>query len=183
MIPGIASQPSEFADGMKVNTISELTSTNGVQHMGRTSGVAIEAGKVGQVVACSTLATQAMTGTITDWAGATITLGAGVWLIVANISASATANSGAGYYATTWAQITDSANNMINNQLKSISVSAATATTPGLYGILSFSTVVYPTSATTYKIRGQRTGDGGGLNGTLWHQVLYYSEFFAVRIA
>ena len=48
LIAGITGQPVELFDGAKINSISEYTSGNGVQLQGRTNGVAIEAGKVGE---------------------------------------------------------------------------------------------------------------------------------------
>lgn len=55
-MPGIAGQQTVLTDGAQIpsdkvfnaNAISELTMGNGVQMQGRTSGTAIEAGKVGE---------------------------------------------------------------------------------------------------------------------------------------
>jgi len=82
MIPGISSQPSEFADGMKVNTISELTATNGVQLQGRTSGVAIEAGKVGYWIQAAVNAVASVPPGGRYFVTDSLTLTAGAWEIV-----------------------------------------------------------------------------------------------------
>jgi hypothetical protein len=48
LIPGIASQKTELIDGVKVDTLDELTVGNGVMRKGRTSGTAVAAGFVGE---------------------------------------------------------------------------------------------------------------------------------------
>lgn len=50
IIPGVTGQKAELFDGAKIDAISEYTAGNGTQLQGRTSGVAIEAGKVGEVI-------------------------------------------------------------------------------------------------------------------------------------
>jgi len=50
MIPGINGQKTELFDGAKIDAISEYTAGNGVQLQGRTNGVQIEAGKVGELI-------------------------------------------------------------------------------------------------------------------------------------
>jgi len=82
MIPGISSQPSEFADGMKVNTISELTPSSGVQIQGRTSGVAIGSGLVGEVLRSGTFTAVTLTVSGNTYTTPSlITLSPGSWLI------------------------------------------------------------------------------------------------------
>jgi hypothetical protein len=49
IIPGVTGQKAELFDGAKIDAISEYTAGNGTQLQGRTNGVAIEAGKVGEV--------------------------------------------------------------------------------------------------------------------------------------
>ena len=89
MIPGISSQPSEFADGMKVNTISELTSTNGVQLQGRTSGVAIGSGLVGETfIQSKTYANRtgiANNNTAVNVTASPLALPSGIWLLSATV--------------------------------------------------------------------------------------------------
>lgn len=66
IIAGITGQPAELIDGAKVNSLIEYTTGNGVQLQGRTSGVAIEAGKVGEKIEA------AITPTYTTSSGASV---------------------------------------------------------------------------------------------------------------
>jgi len=69
-----------FTDGIKTDTIEEVTTGNGVQIQGRTDGTAIEAGNIGEVKDSGT--TWGLTGlTTTPATLATLTLPAGVWQI------------------------------------------------------------------------------------------------------
>lgn len=49
LIPGTNGQKTELIDGVKADLISELTVGNGVQLIGRTNGVAIGSGLVGEM--------------------------------------------------------------------------------------------------------------------------------------
>jgi hypothetical protein len=83
--PGITGQPAELLDGAKVNSLTEYTTGNGVQLQGRTSGVAIEAGKVGEVRSAGpTTTTITITNGSTYYDIVTLTLTAGTWLVNSN---------------------------------------------------------------------------------------------------
>ena len=83
LIPGPSGTKVQLVDGAQVDLISALTAGNGVQLEGRTSGVAIEAGKVGYWIQATvnTVASTPSLGTryfVTD----SLTLTAGSWEIV-----------------------------------------------------------------------------------------------------
>jgi hypothetical protein len=90
IIAGIAGQPAELLDGAKVNSLIEYTSGNGVQLQGRTNGVAIEAGKVGQVLGPTT--SSSFTPGAVSWtaSGPTVTLTTGIWLLFGSFSSNTT---------------------------------------------------------------------------------------------
>ena len=94
LIPGIVGQQTTLTDGVKVDSISELTAGNGVQLQGRTSGAAIPSGSVGQVVALNT--TNVTVGGAGSWfinISPLITLSPGSWLIFPSAVFAATTSS------------------------------------------------------------------------------------------
>ena len=85
LIAGITGQPVELFDGAKINSISEYTSGNGVQLQGRTNGVAIEAGKVGETTTID-VATPTIGSNQTNYALTSRSLPAGRWMIVVTMT-------------------------------------------------------------------------------------------------
>lgn len=77
--PGISGQPTELLDGAKVDYIREYTLGNGTQLQGRTNGIAIEAGKPGEI-RVATMANTALTSGNAVVAG-TLTLKRGLYVV------------------------------------------------------------------------------------------------------
>jgi hypothetical protein len=80
LIPGIAGQKTELFDGAKIDAISEYTAGNGVQLQGRSNGVAIEAGKVGEEKS-AVKTTPVTMNTSIKYLDCTLSLEAGVWMV------------------------------------------------------------------------------------------------------
>jgi hypothetical protein len=83
--PGIVGNKTQLIDGVQVDAISELTTSNGVQIAGRTSGVAIGAGYVGETIAASSIGTisqgSPVLGQYYDMSNGSISLTPGIWTI------------------------------------------------------------------------------------------------------
>ena len=166
-----------------VDQINELTSTNGVQIKGRTSGSAIAAGYVGEKITwASAPSTTATPTTIADWTNASIPLTSGTWLVIANIMADAYTAATAGTNAITTISITDSSNNVVQNQEKSVQCLTPANGNMRTVTCLSFGFVANLNASTTYKIRHVRNSVSGNA-GNSYNEASYRSEFFAIRIA
>lgn len=85
LIPGISGQKTEMADGAKINALSEYTLGNGVQIQGRTSGIAISSGLVGEKIEALSITTLSQASptlnTYYDMTGASLPLTIGIWMI------------------------------------------------------------------------------------------------------
>ena len=91
LIPGITSQKTQMIDGVQIDTVDELTTGNGCQIKGRTSGTAIAAGYVGET---RTLAFNSISAvTANPVASNGIALPAGTWLIYGRVNLSGAASS------------------------------------------------------------------------------------------
>ena len=162
-----------------------LTPSGGV--VGRTSGVAVPAGQIGQIVTwTSTPSDQTVTTTETDWTNAFISLPAGVWQINASIAVAVTTGSGTNVDCSNIVTLTDSSNVKIQDMARVLRTSwvSATAGAVGQYGVLSMSCVVTPGSTTTYKLRVQRNDGGVAGTATVFGTgPTLKSNLFATRIA
>jgi hypothetical protein len=152
---------------------------------GATNGAAIAAGYVGEKITwTSAPTTQALTTSFADWTNATITLTAGTWLVTANIAvyyATATTAGAEGY---TQVRITDTSNNIIQEQDNILFVGkAVSGTALNFRGTLSFGFVANLSSSTTYKIRAAALNNSGTGSGNIENEASFRSRFFAVRIA
>jgi hypothetical protein len=78
MTPGAVGSKSLFPDGMQVDHVSENTGGHGVSLAGRTSGVSLDDGYVGQLI---TVAVNTSMATLTDTNLASYAVPAGVWMI------------------------------------------------------------------------------------------------------
>jgi len=147
------------------------------------SGSAVPAGYIGEKITwASAPSTAAITGTLADWSNATITLTAGTWLVVANITADAYTAATAGTYCQTNISITDSSNNVVQNQDKSIAALTPANSNMRNLCTVAFSFVANLNASTTYKIRGVRSSATGNA-GNFYNEAGYRSEFFGLRIA
>jgi hypothetical protein len=152
------------------------------------SGEALPSGAVGEKITWTTPpSNQLVTTTESDWTNASITLSPGVWLVTANVftKAEIAAGHSAGSYAATRIKITDTTNNIVQNQHKTLAFVCPSATTAvgSVQTVLPFSFVASISTSTTYKIRAVSDRTGGGNSGTLYNVTDSYSEFYAVRIA
>ena len=173
-----------FAGNLTVT--GSLTPNGGI--VGKTDGVAVAAGYVGQTITWATPPTS--TGGFTteaDWTNATITLTAGVWIVYANISLgyaiTSNANSDRG---SVFIKITDSSNVVVANQYKGFPVQQTANTSAGT--LVQFQTIscTFPvaiSASTTYKIRAIGLVTQGTGTAYIRNEDGYRSEFFAVRMA
>jgi hypothetical protein len=81
---GLVGSPAELLDGAKVNSLTEYTTGNGVQLQGRTNGVAIEAGKPGEI---QTVDSAGLTigSNQTDYSITSRILPAGRWMVIVTV--------------------------------------------------------------------------------------------------
>lgn len=96
-----------------------------------------------------TATTSLSASTYADITGASVTLAAGTWLVIANVFATDTTTT-AGLLV---AAITDSSNNLVTEGAQSIPAGTATVST---WGHVNLTAIVSPGSSTTYKLRGAR---------------------------
>lgn len=80
LMPGIGGQKTELYDGVKVDTLNEYTIGNGVSQQGRTNGVAIGSGLVGQY---TTTTGSNLSGMVSGslYQAHVLSVPAGIWLI------------------------------------------------------------------------------------------------------
>lgn len=84
LIPGILGQKTELLDGAKMDSISEYTLGNGVQSQGRTNGVTVPTGNIGEIISMTGSGLTAIINPICNVANE------GTWQDVTNASASLT---------------------------------------------------------------------------------------------
>ena len=163
---------------------STLTPSGGV--VGRTNGVAVPAGQIGETITSANIVTTTLASlSDTDITNATITLTPGVWRITYQLTcqmltASATNDGGSIYVA-----MTDNSNNRIARTNRSMFVrnTGAGTQTPAAT-CLAMDIVISLSVTTTYKLRGQRADNQGVNTATVQVNANQNdSVFFAVRIA
>lgn len=150
--------------------------------VGDTSGTIVPTGMLGEKITWTTPpAGQVFTTTEADWTNATISLTAGVWLVTANLNYKVATAASSGSFGAIFAKITDSSNNIVDNQDKQAALSSESATGTSMVGTLAFNFVANLTTTTTYKIRGRN--NVAGSDTRLNNDATARSEFFAIRIA
>lgn len=142
-----------FGDAAAAGTTTEIADA-GHKHAMPTLGYGLSgnsAPAVGLTTASAfiTATTSLSASTYADITGASVTLAAGTWLIIANIFATDTTTT-AGLLV---GAITDNANALIAEGAQSIPAGTATVST---WGHVSLSAIVSPGGSTTYKLRGAR---------------------------
>ena len=185
--PGIVGQPAELTDGAKANGLIELTSGNGVQLQGRTNGVAIEAGKVGEKVfgATNSVTIGASEETVNVTNGVPLT--AGVWLLTFSVSGFLSQNPSSNCELVADIIIRNSSN-VVQTNIASIAYvynNAGTITAPSQRNFsATISTVVSLTSSTTiYGAIAKRTQSGSDVLGQWRSNATADAGLVAVRIA
>jgi hypothetical protein len=84
-IPGISGQKTELFDGVKVDTLNEYTIGNGVLQQGRTNGVAVTTGYVGEIISADTsVVTATWTSGTATAVMTSLSVTAGTWLLLGN---------------------------------------------------------------------------------------------------
>lgn len=142
-----------FADAAAAGTTGEIADA-GHKHAMPTLGYGLSgnsAPAVGLTTASAfvTGTTSLSAATYADITGASVTLAAGTWLIMASVFATDTTTT-AGLLV---AAITDNANTVIAEGSQSIPAGTATVST---WGHVALSAIVTPGGSTTYKLRGAR---------------------------
>ena len=135
---GSATTPSKNDHKHAMPTLGYGLSGNSAPAVGLTTAEAFVTGT-----------TSLSAATYADITGASITLAAGTWLILAHVYATDTTTT-AGLLV---AAITDNSNNLVTEGSQSIPAGTATVST---WGHVSLSAIVSPGSSTTYKLRGAR---------------------------
>ena len=165
-------------------TSSGLVSASGLP--GNTTGSAIAAGYVGETQTAS-MNNTTLTGTTveTDVTGASITLGAGVWLVSYSVSLGLSAAASVGGESTLSVYLTDSSNVKVSGLDRSIAMRSVSTNSNLLIAPVSASTVLNLSSSTTYKLRGQiSNASGTAVGGVIYTSTSQFQgNFFAVRIA
>jgi hypothetical protein len=151
---------------------------------GRTDGVAVPAGKVGEKITWTTPpSTQNTTTSVADWTNANLVLTPGVWLVQASVTAGYTTGTTAGSSGYTRVLITDTSNNIVQEMDKSASSQTAAAASSRITTALPFSFIANVSSNTTYKLRVAHVDSAGSGSGFVGNEGVLRSQFFAVRIA
>ena len=145
---------------------------------GRSDGLASFAGDIGEVISATISANYTFPVTTAgDVTGASITLTAGTWLIMADLSMTIGSINGISGFI----QLANSSNITINNCLKSIESDIGSSKTIACN--TSMSAVVNISSSTAYKLRAFQNGASGDGDIILLGTGNGLSSFFAVRIA
>lgn len=154
--------------------------TAGTPILGKTDGVAVAGGYVGEKITwTSAPSTQSLSTSDSDWINATFTLTPGIWLIQYHIQYSL--GVGASGDVSLDLYLRDSSGNLIqtaNQQPRWAQAGAGT-----LFSVASCSVVESPSVSKTYKITARYRNNAGTNSASLLNAVGGYSQFFAVRIA
>ncbi len=165
--------------GFGIATDDQYGLVKGGNVPGQTSGTAIAAGYVGEVIE-ATITTTALS-TLADITGASITLTPGVWMIHSSLSVDGSTTTTADNSCECITLITDSSNNQIYGTRKASYVRTHTTGKANIMEAChAVNLVVNLTATTTYKCRGLRNS---GSAGNCVNSGSYESTFFAVRIA
>lgn len=179
-----------------VDSINEYTNTNGVQIKGRTSGVAIPSGYVGEVVTPTVTprAIQTLTATYADWTSAasvtvSLSLSPGVWRIFASLQLEYDTGASVGNGGYSYARLTDAAGTIIDNCVQAIYSQTPAAAVSVALGTVVLETVqvIPPGPNVSYKIQTKKADSSGTGTGYLLTRPSgagdTVSKFYAVRIA
>lgn len=186
-IPGADGNKSVFGDGIQVDHISENSSGHGVSIAGRSNGVTVESGLVGQVVAGSTITSTTVTSEVTV---STITLPAGVWQMFFYATLYYNSGTSVSDRGVTWAAIKDATGTTIIGNTRRIVLSKTVAA--GVFAsnnvTVGASCVVNVSSSTNYLLRCksydiQGTATNAGIQNDTSFDYQAESIFYAVRIA
>lgn len=186
MIPGNTLEKAIFNDGLQSDHLSENTVGHGVSIQGRTSGVAIDSGYVGEVISGSTIA--GTTVLTTSYATiSTIALTKGVWLTYYQADIEYVTGSTLGDRGYIVVRIADSSGTTqigaSGKVMRSQKNPVAAATSPS-EGCVSAIEILNISSDTNYILQAKRTDDQGtATSASLYNTGPEGTVFKAIRIA
>jgi hypothetical protein len=154
-IPGADGDKSVFKDGIQVDHLSENTVGHGVRVRGISNGDTPAAGDVGESGRIAMSASPVSSGSAYVDSPATFTLQPGVYAIYSNVACQVV-TSGTNVTPYIAVALRTSGNTVVEQVFKSMST--VVASRPDLMDVYSISTIVKPTSATTYKMSAQSNG-------------------------
>lgn len=170
----------KISDLLRLATATQSGLVKGGTVPGSTSGGSTSSGYIGEKITWTAPPSdQNLTTTETDWTNANITLPAGVWFVVFNVTARYSTGGSAGDYGNAYVKVTNSSNTLV--QSKEISIQSGASGISRIVAPISGSFLVNLSGSTTYKMRvvmahGQGTGTGTVYNSSST------SEFYAIRI-
>jgi hypothetical protein len=152
--------------------------------LGSTTGVAPAAGVIGETKTWATppSTNASLTTSEADWTNATITVTAGVWLIIASVEVGYRTGAVAGNAGSTVVKLTNASNTVIDNQSAKITVITAAAAATEVMSTLTLCTTVSVSTSTEYKLRVYRVDGTGTGTGAVYNESTAYSTFKAIRI-
>jgi len=150
--------------------------------LGRTDGLAIPAGIVGEKITwVSAPSNLSLTTSMQDWTNAFITLTPGVWNVFANISITVNTASAAGDTEFAQIVITDSSNAIVQEMDRLFLVKTVAAVVNSAQGNLSFAYQISVSVNTVHKIRALKTDLTGVGSASILNSAGQRSQFFAIR--
>jgi len=180
IIPMDAGQKAILPDGVQVNTISENTVGNGVQIQGRTNGVTIGAGLVGEKIQLASVPADYTSVTLSeaDVTGCSFIIPTtGIWMIALSVGVSVGTTSPSPQANQVVVKVTDGSNVQLGRLKTSTYLHSATVSYDVTF-MQSISDIVSITGTTTVKLRVYKTAaDYGAVNFNSGY------SFYAVRIA
>jgi hypothetical protein len=183
---GLATATSPGLVGTGAQTFAgKKTLDGGALIKGDTSGSAIAAGYVGEVITWASAPSTSGSVTSTsyvDWTNAFITLSKGKWELKASVSVEAVTSATSGQVASGVVAIR-TGSSVVNNQEAQVYIKATSAVAADVQSNLYFNTVVdVAADNTVYKLSYKYSGGAGG-SANFFNAALQYSNFYAVRIA
>lgn len=151
--------------------------------VGDTSGTTVPSGYIGETIT-ATITAGAVGTSEADITGASLALGAGVWLVCYSLSVYAQTGAVASNASYISACLTDSSNNHVTNSERLQSAKTVAAVANYVEGCLASNSVINLSAAATYKLRARRVDVAGtGTAGVYMTSPTNMSSFFAIRIA
>jgi hypothetical protein len=146
-------------------------------------GTAIPAGVVGETKTWATPpSTNTSLSTEADWTNATITVTAGVWLIIASVQVGYRTGASVSNWGLTVVKLTNSANTVIDNQSAQVVAMTPAAAVTEVRSTATLCTTVSVSTSTEYKLRVYKVDGSGTGTGAVYNESTANSTFKAIRI-
>lgn len=151
--------------------------------LGRTDGVAVPAGYIGETIESATITTTSIGTSETDITNASVTLSSGIWMVNFAAAVALVTGSTAGNESNVVLILTDAANTRIGGCDSQYNLkNPASASFFG--GVtLSNSVVVRISTSVTYKLRAARNDFSGTGSASVYNSTDRRSKLYAIRIA